>query len=337
MSQIDKEEKNSVCLIDAVLPLTLKDYERFKILLASLEMFASKLLRKCWVIVPDEEWIKIKSQIQNDKYEVIPETSLISEFKFFPKTLGWVKQQLIKLAIAERIQSSFYLTLDADLICVKNITYSDLINQGKAVCYIHDNNLFPQWNKKSGEVLKVKPSKFYYNVTPTVLSKEAVVKLQVYLNRLHSSELNQSLQWIGFLKLFLKKILLLKSSSLSLEIIPNFLLKRFSPPGWKTYLLKNLAWTEYSLYYTFLERFNLFETHHVLKKSCIYSLQNSVWLPEQYSSWCPENCFLGDRDFFFIVIQSTAKISVDEIWKNIGKYIGVVDSKNLSHLYQDKL
>jgi len=63
---------------------------------------------------------------------------LIPETKFL-KIQGWYLQQLIKLAIAEHIKTDFYLTLDADVICVKPVYFSDLVKDGCAV-YTAGNN-----------------------------------------------------------------------------------------------------------------------------------------------------------------------------------------------------
>ena len=34
---------------------------------------------------------------------------------------GWLTQQIVKLAMAERVESDFYLTLDADVICTRTV------------------------------------------------------------------------------------------------------------------------------------------------------------------------------------------------------------------------
>lgn len=132
---IDQSQLN-LPKLDAVLPITLKDYERFIILQKSLKLFCKDLIRVCWIVTPDDEFAEIKLLISDDNYCVIPESSLVPEFKIFPKTRGWFKQQLIKMAIAEKIETDFYLTLDADVICVKPVIFSDLVKDGLAVCYI---------------------------------------------------------------------------------------------------------------------------------------------------------------------------------------------------------
>jgi hypothetical protein len=40
---------------------------------------------------------------------------------------GWFVQQLVKLSIARIVSSPFYLTLDADVMCVRHTEYTDLV------------------------------------------------------------------------------------------------------------------------------------------------------------------------------------------------------------------
>ena len=109
-------------LLDAVLPLKVEDYERSKILRRSLELFFNDL-RICWVVTPDKDYDELKSHFREHNYCVVPESSLVPEFRFFRNVSGWYKQQLIKLAIAERIETDFYLTLDSDVICIKPVFF----------------------------------------------------------------------------------------------------------------------------------------------------------------------------------------------------------------------
>jgi len=99
--------------VDAVLPLTNKDYERFEILRESLERFFHDL-GKCWVVVSGREYYHIRAKIRASRSRVIAETTIIPELRFydfirmiFGRTHrpleGWVTQQLRKLAIAQHI------------------------------------------------------------------------------------------------------------------------------------------------------------------------------------------------------------------------------------------
>lgn len=306
--------------IDAVLPITLKDYGRFTILQRTLDFFCEELLGVIWVVVPDQDFAKIKSKIKGNNYSVIPESKLIPEINFFPKRGGWFNQQLIKLAIAEYIATDFYLTLDADVICVKPTYLSDLVKDGRALYYIYslDKFDFPEWYDWAERVLKIQlPCRKYYNVTPAVLSKKAVLDLQEYLNKLSLAQISSQKE-INF---FAKNDLMLLLARAALKVLPKKSVPREQLSGWKAYLLRNIPWTEYSLYYTFCEAQGLINKYHVPGEDCIYSNENSVWYKQQYIDWNPKSCFTGERNFFFSVLQSTTQVSPDVIWERIKIYL----------------
>lgn len=93
--------------LDAVIPLLLKDFQRFEILDKSLKKFCTDLINICWVVVRDDEYIELVKKIKNSFYEVIPESSIIPELTFYRHVRripsGWFIQQLIKLAISQKI------------------------------------------------------------------------------------------------------------------------------------------------------------------------------------------------------------------------------------------
>lgn len=307
--------------LDAVLPITLKDYGRFTILQKTLKIFCEELLEVVWVVVPDRDFPEIKSRIKEKNYEVIPESKLVPEFNLFPKRSGWFKQQLIKLAITENITTDFYLTLDADVICVKPTLFSDLVKDGRAVYYVYslDKFEFPEWYEWAERVLQLQSLGRcrYHNVTPSVLSKQAALQVQKYLNGLSLSQI-ASHEKINF---FRKNDLLLLLSRAALKVLPENSTLRDRLSGWKAYLLRNIPWTEYSVYYTFCEFQGLIDKYHIQTEHCIYSTENSVWYKRQYSDWLPERCFTGERDFFFSVFQSTTEVESDEIWEKIKVYL----------------
>ena len=75
----------------------------------------------------------------------------------------------------------------------------------------------------------------------------------------------------------------------------------------------------YSLYYAFLEAYDLFEKYHFILDNRI--LGNSVWNIDEYDSSDPANSFLGERTFHFSVIQSNTGINPDEIWQKVRPYL----------------
>jgi hypothetical protein len=293
--------------LDAVLPLKFNDYKRFSILRASLKKFM-KDLRKLFVIVPDKEVESLRSKIKDNHYKIIPETAVVPEFKLFKNYPGWNKQQLIKLAAAEIVETDFYLTLDADIICVRPTSFSDLVKDGRAYCFKHglerSAEMFKQWYRDAERVLKINHAEYHHDVTPAVLSREGMLRLHKHLARISRNSRTG----------FNKRDLLRRGVTVLAKFIP-----KMSFADWRLYLLRSGQWTEYSLYYAFLEAFDLFEKYHFLLDSRISG--NSVWEIDQYDSWDPASSFLGERTFYFSVIQSNTGINPDEIWEKVRPYL----------------
>ena len=76
--------------MDAVLPITLKDYGRFTILQRTIDLFCRDLFNVIWIVVPDRDLQEIKRRVEDAKYRVISDSELIPEFKLFPNRGGVV-------------------------------------------------------------------------------------------------------------------------------------------------------------------------------------------------------------------------------------------------------
>ena len=293
--------------LDAVLPLKFDDYKRFRILDASLKKFMNDL-GKLFIIVPDREVELFRSKIKDNDYKIIPETAVAPEFKLFRNYPGWNKQQLIKLAAAEIVETDFYLTLDADIICVRPTSFSDLVRNGRSYCFKlrleQSAERFKQWYRDAERVLKINQADFHHDVTPAVLSRDGMLMLHEHLAR--ASRDYRS----GFSKRDLK----CWGANVLAKFIPGIPFTE-----WRLYLLKSGQWTEYSLYYAFLEAYDLFEKYHFLLDNRISG--NSVWHIKDFDSWDPANSFLGERTFYFSVMQSNTGINPDEIWQKVRPYL----------------
>lgn len=280
--------------IDAVLPLIKSDFERFKILKKSMDLFF-KDLGTFWVITPDGDYEEAK-RITKDTaaYRVLRESELIPELKGAKRKYdGWFIQQLVKLAIAKKIETAFYLTLDADVICTKPVRYSDIILGGKALTNPSNSDFSPEWTLWAKRVLELPDSGNRYGVTPVLLNRDCVLSLQKYLSYKASPRIIKIANKIGVLSF---------SSS-------NY---------WKSYLLNNFPWTEYRLYYMFIEAKNYFNQYHQIGQ--LADLTNSVWFREHFLTWDVKKAF-EEKNGFFCVIQSKREIKAAEIWEKIKHYI----------------
>jgi Family of unknown function (DUF6492) len=278
--------------LDAVLPLTMRDAERAQILLRSLERLFEPL-RTCFVVAPDGDVASLRRQLGRDWCTVLAESELVPELGWFraiarlrsklhvagPPFHGWFVQQLVKLAVAERVETPFYLTLDADVICVRPTAYDDLVRGGRALVQLSPPN-HPEWNDDAERVLALPRSGHQYGVTPALISREAVAALAHHLERRVDPRLRQ----LGRRA----------PSPKSRRVLAS----------WRSFLLRNLPWTEYALYHTFLEQTGRFDDLHVFADGEELS-GNNVWIESQFEEWRPS----AEGPYCFSVVQSATRIA----------------------------
>jgi hypothetical protein len=204
------------------------------------------------------------------------------------------------------VETDFYLTLDADLVCTKLLRHPDLIQDGRGKCFIDLTDCHPEYYEWAERVLKLPRSGASHNVTPAVLSREAMLKMQQYLCGLAR----------GIKLRAGRRSALLFGSRLGHDWFPNARVLQGLRP-WAFYLLMSLPWTEYSMYYSFLEATGQFEKYHFRAAHCLYSL-NSLWFENQIPSWDPQSSFREDDHSFFLVVQSRTSIDPQLVWEKIG-------------------
>ena len=303
-------------LLDAVLPLTAADSSRAQILFRSLEALFEPL-GTCYVVAPDGDATTVRAQVPRGRYVVLGDADVIPEIGYFrtiarlraklrlvgPPIHGWFVQQLAKLAIADRISTRFYLTLDADVICVRPTRYEDLVVDGRALVQTTPPN-HPEWNDDAERVLDLPRSGRQYGVTPALLSSEAVRRLTRHLAGRVDPRLRR----------------------LATRLPPG--LPRSVLAGWRSFLLRNLPWTEYVLYHTFLEQTGRFGRYHVDGGlDAIYS--NCVWMESQFEDWDPA-ADVPDATFRFSIVQSSTRIAPERVWAKVGPYLAERSATNRS-------
>jgi hypothetical protein len=294
--------------LDAVLPLAASDADRAQILFRSLERFFEPL-RTCFVVVPDRELATVRGRIPRGRYELVPESDVIPEIRWFwamarmraklrlvgPPIHGWFVQQLVKLAVAERVETPFYVTLDADVLCVRETRYDDLVRGGRGLVQTSPPN-HPEWNDDAERVLGLPRSGRQYGVTPALLHRDAVGALERHLER----RVRRRVQQI---------------SGRMPHRVPRDILA-----SWRSYLLRSLPWTEYAVYHTFLEQTGLFDRYHVLAgEDAIYG--HSIWMESQFDEWDPARTFDGDGGFCFTVVQSATRIPPDRVLTKVAPHL----------------
>jgi len=290
--------------IDAVLPLTLRDAERAELLFDSLAQNFSGL-RRIWVVSPDAQKAELTARYRRRQqpFELCVESELniVPEFALMPKVSGWFRQQLIKLAIHERIESNLYLTFDADVVCARAVSSEQLAGNGRGACFLVPRDGFRHWYDRVESVLRIRIplSGKMHNVTPALFHRGAVQELRRALeDKVGRGEYSRGVRGLK------QRWLLYRA------------FKKSSYAAWRVYLLGARPWTEYALYYSFLETSGRFDLYHFYADYCLYDIASSLWVAsnaELPRDWDPSPAFMGQGPPWFLVAQSNTGISAGAI------------------------
>ena len=149
--QTNNNSKESLRKLTLVLCLRLNDMDRALILLQSLhEYFDSKSVYELIIVVPDKHF-KVLSILETFSFSFPTRVYKDSEILLNDRNInerttdtttpkqhyhgtnqleqheGYAIQMMVKLYISQYVKTPFYLTLDADVLAIGPITYSDLI------------------------------------------------------------------------------------------------------------------------------------------------------------------------------------------------------------------
>lgn len=298
-------------LLSFVLPITLKEKvlnhkwrdapdtacaQRFQLLLRSfLRAFDLEELDQFLIVSPatDEEEIRgmLRKVTTDTRFQVVNEHAICPELAEARKSgvviAGWYIQQIIKLAVAKAIKTSFYLTLDSDIVCRKPFSISSLIPEGRALVNIENPRVFLNiykesfaqnewqikrfWLNNSARLLGYRRKERYhyqsYGETPVLMHTQSVLDLMAHLSQRHVC--------------------------------------------WVQCLTSNLGWTEYTLFFQFLEMGDKLEgLYRRVDHNTVLDLEASVWKnSDQYKlsrDYSPKSILAcrNERAGAFIAIQS---------------------------------
>lgn len=293
--------------MDAVLPLTSRDIERFGILWASLERWVTGL-DTLWIVVPDHQWAQLQQTLPRAgkcAVRVESELDFLPTLRAFPKTGGWYRQMLLKLQAANRVESAFYLTLDADVLACRAVDLDLLCVDGKAPCHVDHRDLHPKWYRAASNILgaPLPRAGISHGVTPTLLHAPSVRSmLDVIGQRWDSGAYGAGLRG---LKQRLGKVQAWVYAT-SLPRAPRI-------DSWCAYLCFSRPWAEYALYFSYLEQTGQFAIHFHEAPEVLYSVAGSVWHAEAFAKWDPSPLFEGEGPPYFAVVQSNAFIAIGDI------------------------
>lgn len=202
----------------------------------------------------------IRSITSDPRYELVPEADICRNIDKFingkSETIsGWQVQQIVKLAISEYISSSHYLTLDSDILCIRPISYDRLIVDDRAITNCETPADY---------------SRIY--IDPFAL-KEIQIKIHRYTQ---SGRLLGCPCLHGNQHRFHGETPVVLRTDVVRDLRAH-LTERFQR-DWSEVLAQERGWTEYGLYYHFLEMIGK------INECCLYGgcntildLERSVW------------------------------------------------------------
>jgi len=303
--------------LSAVLPLCIRgsydidDLGRTEILFKSLSAFAEPgLFNELLIVCPNDEVEIIKEKClkwQKLNIRVVSEEVLIPELKKYPHVRGWRKQQMVKLATPRMLDCDFFVTLDADVICLKPITIEQLLPGGKALLQYEMRARHPKWWHSSARILNMSgnvgdPNKGM-TVTPAILSSDLCL--------LTGEEIEKHLRGKGT---WVDRLCQLHNPK--------------SLSNWTPYRFHRAKWTEYSLYYLCAQKHKLLEKYHVTTGTTEIPQLMLVHDSHPYEDWNVASSFSPDNPGLFCVVGSKNRLDPENVMEKVGPFIPFENSKS---------
>jgi hypothetical protein len=271
--------------ISFVLPLTLKETNlslkqnltwrqandeaaaltRTRLLLRSfLKMFEQSDLLDFFVICPRADAPQVSSLLSSlttdRRYRILIEDDfgidcVDSNHQKIEELHGWYYQQILKLAISEKIRSAHYVTLDSDIFCAKPFSYPTLIKGGRALTNIET------------------PDDYSRLYSPSFVAIETHIKAMRYA---------QSAEILGYIRSEPLKYRFYGETPVifhtaSIRAMLDHLTSQHES-HWSNMLASKVGWTEYSLYFQYLEMTGELESVCLLAGcNSVLDLERSVW------------------------------------------------------------
>jgi len=289
------------------LQLALQTYEHY---------FPHHEIEEFLIVTPDPQVETLKQLVAligpSLNATVISEQILCSDAD--PDLPGWYLQQLIKLAASEYFSGSHYLTIDSDIVCVRPFAIEDLITDGRARMNLETVNDYLALYKDEYAQREVEIKALRYQASARLLGYRRNVQKHRYFYGETPVVLHRS----------------------SVQGMLAHLEQRYQK-NWQSVLCRERKWTEYGLYFQFLEATGQLNNHHE-PSGCdtVLDLKRSIW---QASEWYREareydqgHFQFDDSMGLFVAIQSwletrywlPARYSeVGEFYQDLKGYLGL--------------
>ncbi|WP_371766078.1 DUF6492 family protein [Massilia sp.] len=268
---------------------------RFLLLLRSfIYLFAQNDLCEFIVICPAAQCTTVRNLIlttTNDpRYIVIAEEEFAPALDTVLKANaedrgGWYAQQVVKLAAHRIVSTRHYFVLDSDLVCIRPCSYATFVIDRR-----------PLLNVESA----VDYARLYRSSFATAEMGIKTARRQKSMRILGVNvEFADPIRFYGETPVIL-------SAPHVMSMLGE--VERVHDKGWVAVLASEYGWTEYGLYFGYLDALRLTERiYHLGNCNTILSLEKSIWQEtRKYQSVRRYDCshFFDEDDGFFVAIQS---------------------------------
>lgn len=287
------------------------ELDRLKnIQLKSFRKFLDISILKNFYIVASHEDIQI---IKADLLKDYPEFPFVfvDEDVLCPALTGasgWTKQMILKIAVANMIDTDYYLTLDTDVFLTKALSGCDILRNGRLTFQKENPDTHVQWWKSSCRVLEVDAdmllkNKFVMGVTPEYLVTDVCRRLQHEIERLHCTK--DFASWLISRRMSKKNLLnkIIKKLSETIPAINGLI------PQAKMDQITTCDWTEYTLYWAYLSKMQLIDRYYDNGEQQVYG--GCIWgggeIRNRSVQGLVEKAFTDNDNFHFTIFQSSIK------------------------------
>jgi hypothetical protein len=292
---------------------------RFELALSSfLRYFRREDVHQFLVICPPADAAELADRLRqktaDERFQVLSELEVCPELADDPQTLvdwpvpnrGWYRQQIIKLAAHERVKTTRYLTLDADILTVRRCAIGDLLRGSRAVC--GTESVADYRALYTAEFAEVEASR----------KRERMQHAERVLGRARAPE---------HAARFYSETPVLFDTEIVGRLAAHLAIQHRRP--YRRALIDVLPWTEVCLYFCFLEAFGLFDDRYVAAgRNAILRLDDSLWQPADHyraprslDTWDAARVFSSAADGFFVAIQSFLGYPVARIAGAVAGYV----------------
>jgi hypothetical protein len=278
--------------ISAVVPVAPWDLLPSQLLFKSLnKYFDPESIDTVFIVYPDKPLMKkhVESLNPGFNYSVINEEDIIpsEDYGLFKKRKGWFRQQIVKMYISRRVKTEFYICLDSDLLCIKPTSYDDLIKNGKPGLNVESKNLHAYWWKQAQKVLKLPDSHYSEGMSSST---------NIFITK-------ETLGLIDYIEKTYKK-------SFSRALLNWF---------WTNSYIFRRQWTEYKLYWSYIE---------FRGKTEAYDPGNKIWGKSiwKITEHVDDNLFkeiLSPQNEGYFVVWQSPRVSYEQICEKAVQYLGI--------------